>query len=279
MEAATAIRPASGQPRPRRASTRRYAASEAARLLLRPRCWALIGCAVAFGAYNVLTWTANERLGAGGAFVIVGADAYPYFLPLMVGILSGAALAEDRARGGAALVLSRGLSRGAYLNARIAAAALSAAVAVALSGLCVILVALVALPGEATAVGHPERVVPSPDLYATSALANDLLAVLVLAAAAAGIATVTSVMGLFSTNVYAVGAAPFLGVFAASFVFSGEVGMLISPYTYLELSDGGEFAKAVGGSAGPYAGFAYWMFFAFAAWLIGRVVLRVRETL
>jgi hypothetical protein len=62
MEAAAAIRPTGGQPCSHRASARRYAAGEAWRLLRRPRSWVLVGCAVAFGAYNVLTWSADRAL-------------------------------------------------------------------------------------------------------------------------------------------------------------------------------------------------------------------------
>jgi hypothetical protein len=84
---------------------------------------------------------------------------------------------------------------------------------------------------------------------------------------------------LFSTNVYAVGAAPFLGVFAASFVLSGASGKLISPYTYLDLHVGGDYAQAVGGSVRPYAGCLYWLLIAGAAWVVGRVAALSREAL
>ncbi|MDQ4048778.1 MAG: hypothetical protein M3131_05255 [Actinomycetota bacterium] len=202
---------------------------EARRLAMRGRFSLMVGVATAFGIFNLLD---SEALRFSGAFSVAGGLAFQGLAPLIAGVVSAGAVAEDRSRGFSPLVMSRGLSRGRYLAAKAAAMALAAGAATLAACVLILVAAAVLLPGGETAEEHLTG--PLPALFTSQPLLNDVVAIGFLVMATAGLAISGVLVGALVPNEYIAAAVPFVLTIAATFLADG-VFTLVSPYTYLEL--------------------------------------------
>lgn len=249
--------------------TTRLISIETRRLVTRSRFWIMVGVAVAFGVYNLLN---EESLRFSGSFAIAGGLAFQGMAPLIAGVVSAGALAEDRSRGFPALLMSRGLSRRRYLAGKASAMALAAGAASLVACILILLAGALLLPGGEIAGERPPG--PIPTLFAAQPLLNDLVAIGFLMLATAGLATSGVLVGALVPNEYVAAAVPFVLTVALLFLLSGPA-TLVSPFTYLEL--GREYVTVLPETLLPVGGVIYWVSFALAALAAGVVAATWRE--
>lgn len=255
--------------------TVRLISIEARRLVTRGRFALMVAVGAGVGVFNLLDY--SDPLGFAGSFSVAGGEAFGELAPLIAGVVSAGALAEDRMRGFPHLFMSRGLSRNRYVAAKAAAMALAAGAAT-LAACVLILVAAALLGivqgGETT--GAEGLSGPIPALLASQPLLNDVVGVGFLVIATAGLATSGVVVGALVANEYIATAIPFVVTIAAVFLIP-PIGWatLVSPYTYLEL--GREYAFVLPDSVLAVASPVYWACFALACVATGVAAAAWRE--
>jgi len=231
-------------------------AIEARRLVTRGRFSLMVAVAAAFGVFNLLD-SHSEPLRFAGSFSAAGGLAFQNVAPLIAGVVSAGALAEDRNRGFPHLLMSRGLSRNRYLAAKAAAMAVAAGAATLAACVLIIVAAAVLVPGGET--GADSLTGPIPALLASEPLLSDLVAIGFLVMATAALATSGVAVGTLVPNEYIAAAVPFIVTIAASFLLSGAF-TLVSPFTYLELNR--EYVAVLPASLLTVASPIYWACFA-----------------
>jgi ABC-type Na+ efflux pump permease subunit len=146
---------------------------------------------------------------------------------------TGSSLAQDRRSGFTLTFLSRGLSRGRYLAAKLLGASASGALLTLMTLLCFYgMVAILWPHGRVTAM---QGYGPSPELFRENPLASDLLVASMHLTAAAALPLVGVLAGLIVANEYVAMAAPLLFAILATIVFR-EVWEPLSPELYLSLT-------------------------------------------
>lgn len=249
--------------------TVRLISIETRRLVARGRFLLVVGVAAAFGVFNLLD---SEPLRFAGSFSAAGGLAFQGVAPLIAGVVSAGALAEDRSRGFPHLLMSRGLSRNRYLAAKAAAMALAAGAATLAACALILVAAAVLVPGGETGAESPTG--PIPALFASQPLLNDVVAIGFLVVATAGLATSGVVVGTLVPNEYLAVAAPFVVTIAALFLLSGS-SALVSPFTYLELDR--EYVKVLPDSLLAVGNPIYWACFALTCVGTGAAAAAWRE--
>lgn len=252
--------------------TARLISIETRRLVTRGRFWAMVGVAVAFGVFNLLDGGDLAELRFSGSFVLAGGLAFQGVAPLIAGVVSAGALAEDRSRGFPALLMSRGLSRRRYLTAKAAAMALAAAAATLAACVLIVLAGAVLLQrGESssdTVTG------PIPNLFVSSPFLNDLVAIAFLVLGTAGLAITGVLVGVLVSNEYVAAVVPFFVTVGAAFLIEGSA-TIISPFTYLDL--GNEYTTDLPRSLLPVGAVVYWACFSAVTVVAGVAAARWRE--
>lgn len=252
--------------------TARLISVETRRLVVRGRFWVMVGVTAALGVFNLLDREALDSLRFSGSFAMAGGLAFQGMAPLVAGVVSAGALAEDRSRGFPALLMSRGLSRRSYLAGKAVAMALAAGAATLVACLMILLAGALLLPGGETAAPHPPG--PIPSLFAAQPLLNDLVAIGFLVLATAGLATSGVLVGALVSNEYLAAAVPLAITIALLFLLSGSA-TVVSPFTYLDL--GSEYVTVLPDSLLPVGGVSYWVCFTLAAVVAGALAARWRE--
>jgi len=249
--------------------TARLISIETRRLVTRGRFWIMVGLTAAVGVFNLLD---EESLRFGGSFAIAGGLGFQGMAPLVAGVVSAGALAEDRSRGFPALLMSRGLSRGRYLAGKAVAMALAAGAASLVACVLILAAGALLLPGGEIAGERPPG--PIPSLFAAQPLLNDLVAIGFLVLGTAGLATSGVLVGAVLPNEYVAAGVPFVITIALLFLLSGSA-TLLSPFTYLEL--GREYVTVLPESLLPVGGVIYWVCFALVTVAAGIVAAKWRE--
>jgi hypothetical protein len=258
----------------------RYVFSESRRLAVRGRCWVVVVFAVAASVYELLGLRAellgemNLRVGGAlGLGLSSGEYVLQVFIPLIAGVVSAGALAEDRAQGRTALVMARGLSCAQYLLARAVSMALAAAGATVVTCGAVLVISALVLPwGGSTTL---DFVGPVPAVFRVEPFMSDLITVLFLGIGAAGLAMTGVLVGVLVANEYVAAAVPLLVVGFALFVFDSPPLAWVSPFTYVEL--GREYPVQVPEVLLFVAAPLYWALFAVVVVALALAVFRGRE--
>jgi hypothetical protein len=251
----------------------RFVTSHAARLLREPgaalACFALAVASVVAYRGGGAECSAGEHPGAYGAFVCYASAPFVFLLPAVAATIGGTLVATSRARGDDVVYGVRGL-RGARLSVgRLLAGSGAAALLVLLTGLALIVVALLFLPHRpeldsppgvtALAGSHPpEPGVPSPSLWRSAPLAGDLLAVLIYAWAAAALAAVGNAIGQLVAQPLAAFAAPVFLVLVTQVAPVSGPARWLSGYAYLDLGPTAGTMTEVPGSWRLAALLGYW---------------------